>query len=191
MSVQPLEIAARLFGRAPEHPSRAERRVMRHLADNTPISRDTHGEFEDRRTLGERAADRIATFGGSWVFLGLFGLVLVAWVVLNAVVLRGPERAFDPYPFILLNLVLSMLAAMQAPIIMMSQNRQAAKDRLDAAHDYEVNLKSEIEIRSLHEKFDLLRQEKWMELVLQQQQQIQLLERLLERVEGRELDEEA
>jgi uncharacterized membrane protein len=185
MSVQPAEVARRLFRRAHERRSGVERRVMRHLTENTPISRDTQQEFEDERTLGQRAADRIAAFGGSWTFLGLFALVLASWVLVNSLLLRAPARAFDPYPYILLNLFLSMLAAIQAPVIMMSQNRQSAKDRLDASHDYEVNLKAEIEIRSLHEKLDLLRKEEWLELVVIQQQQIQMLERLLERVEDR------
>jgi uncharacterized membrane protein len=184
VNVQPQEIAKRIFLRERERLSNVEKRVLQHLVRHAPISRDTHKEFEDDRTPGERAADRIASFGGSWTFLGLFALVLVAWVVVNTVLLGRSGREFDPYPYILLNLVLSMLAAVQAPVIMMSQNRQAAKDRLDAAHDYEVNLKAEIEIQSLHEKLDLLRQEKWMELVTLQQRQIEMLQQLVEHAEG-------
>src|SRR6185295_10578400 len=131
-------------------------------------------------TFGERLADRIAAFGGSWTFLLLFLVVLVSWVGLNSLVLARRHEAFDPYPYILLNLFLSMIAALQAPIIMMSQNRQAAKDRLDAAHDYEVNLKAELEILSLHEKVDELRERKWGELIELQQEQIRMLMRLLE-----------
>lgn len=156
----------------------AQQRVLEHLVRGRHLSRDINREFRDRRTFGQRLADRIAAFGGSWTFIGLFLAALIGWVVLNST-LRG--RAFDPYPYILLNLFLSMLASLQAPIIMMSQNRQAAKDRLDAEHDYEVNLKAEIEIRTLHEKLDQLRDQEWGALVALQNQQIRLLERLLER----------
>ena len=109
------------------------------------------------------------------------GPLLVAWVVLNSLVLARRGEAFDPYPYILLNLFLSMTAALQAPVIMMSQNRMAARDRLEAAHDYEVNLMAEVEIRTLHDKLDQLRDRDWASLVAQQQEQIRLLERLLER----------
>ena len=110
--------------------------------------------FEERLTVGQRMADKVAAIGGSWGFIAGFGLFLLAWAFLNAVVLVG--HAFDPYPFIFLNLLLSMLAAIQAPIIMMSQNRQAAKDRLEAALDYEVNVRAEMAIADLHEKMDRL-----------------------------------
>jgi uncharacterized membrane protein len=119
-----------------------------------PQARDVNEVFEERLTFGERLADRVAAVGGSWSFIIGFSLFLVAWAILNTVVLAA--RAFDPFPFIFLNLMLSMLAALQAPIIMMSQNRQAAKDRLEARLDYETNLRSEAEIASLHEKIDLL-----------------------------------
>ena len=128
----------------------------------------------------QRLADRIAEFGGSWTFILIFCALLLAWVALNSFILAKRSEAFDPYPYILLNLFLSMLAALQAPIIMMSQNRQAQKDRLAAAHDYEVNLKAELEIRHLHEKLDELREQKWAELIAIQQEQIQLLTRLLD-----------
>nr|WP_276204946.1 DUF1003 domain-containing protein [Kushneria phosphatilytica] len=121
----------------------------------------------------------MATFGGSWTFILLFLAVLGTWILLNSVVLATWAHAFDPYPYILLNLFLSLLAAIQAPIIMMSQNRQAARDRLEAAHDYEVNLKSELEIRELHDKLDQLREHQWLALIEQQNQQIRLLEILL------------
>ena len=120
----------------------------------SPQVRDVNQVFEERLTFGERLADRVAAVGGSWSFIVGFGLFLVAWAILNTVVLVG--RAFDPFPFIFLNLVLSMLAALQAPIIMMSQNRQAAKDRLEARLDYETNLRAEAQIASLHDKVDLL-----------------------------------
>jgi uncharacterized membrane protein len=115
---------------------------------------DVNRIFDERLTFGERLADKVAAIGGSWGFIVGFGLFLIAWAVLNTIVLA--TRAFDPFPFIFLNLMLSMLAALQAPIIMMSQNRQAAKDRLEARLDYETNLRSEAEIAALHEKIDLL-----------------------------------
>lgn len=172
------ELAQRFLRTEWDHLTKAEKRVIEGLVRRELISRDLGRESQDQRTLGERAADRIAAFGGSWPFIGSFGLVLAAWVVLNSVVL-GAGRAFDPFPYILLNLFLSMLASLQAPIIMMSQNRQSAKDREQATHDYEVNLKAELEIRDLHDKFDELRSDRWRDLVEMQQRQIELLERLL------------
>jgi uncharacterized membrane protein len=162
-----------------------ERRIVEYLLGGRRVTRDVNREFADARTFGERLADRIAAFGGSWTFILLFAAVLLAWVALNSVVLARAHRAFDPYPYILLNLFLSMLAALQAPIIMMSQNRQAARDRLEAAHDYEVNLTAEIEIRTLHDKLDQLRERDWAELVVLQQDQIRMLQRLLARADSR------
>ncbi|WP_313535782.1 DUF1003 domain-containing protein [Sphingomonas sp.] len=117
-------------------------------------SRDLNAVFDERLTVGERLADRVAAVGGSWGFIIGFGVFLAAWAVLNTVVLAA--HAFDPFPFIFLNLMLSMLAALQAPIIMMSQNRQAAKDRLEARLDYETNLRAEAQIEELHAKIDAL-----------------------------------
>jgi uncharacterized membrane protein len=154
-----------------------EQNVLHSISARTTVSRDT-GVGGDKRTFGERAADRIAAFGGSWTFILLFVGVLLGWIVTNTILLVRSGSTFDPYPFILLNLLLSMVAALQAPIIMMSQNRQAAKDRLDAAHDYEVNLKAELEIVRLHEKIDDIREQKWEELVALQQEQIVLLKAL-------------
>ena len=162
----------------------AEQRVLQYLLDKRRVTRDVNREMEDARTVGQRVADRIAAFGGSWTFILLFLAVLVAWVALNSLVLARRHSAFDPYPYILLNLFLSMIAALQAPVIMMSQNRQAARDRMEAAHDYEVNLMAEVEIRTLHDKLDQLRERDWVALVAQQQDQIRLLERLLARAEG-------
>ena len=119
-----------------------------------PHSRDPNEIFAERLTFGEKLADRVAAVGGSWSFIIGFGLFLAVWAVLNTVVLAA--NAFDPFPFIFLNLMLSMLAALQAPIIMMSQNRQAAKDRLEARLDYETNQRSEVEIANLHAKIDAL-----------------------------------
>ena len=156
-----------------------EQRVVQHFGERLPISRDTGQEFENKLTFGQRLADKVATFGGSWTFIIIFAGILLSWVLLNTFLLARRGDSFDPYPYILLNLFLSMLAAVQAPIILMSQNRQSIKDRLDAAHDYEVNLKAELEILSLHEKIDELREKNWTELMLMQQEQIQLLTQLL------------
>lgn len=151
-----------------------------HPVPKPPLARDTNKEFDTQLTFGQRLADKVAAFGGSWTFIILFAAVLAAWIVLNSVILARRHEAFDPYPYILLNLFLSMTAAVQAPVIMMSQNRQAAKDRMDAAHDYEINLKAEMEIGRLHEKMDDLREQRWAELVSMQQEQIRLLQQLLE-----------
>ncbi len=143
-----------------------ERHVIERVARRIAVSRDVGTSFEEGRTFGERLADRIAAFGGSWTFLMLFGAAIAAWVAINTLLLvRTGQQPFDPYPFILLNLFLSLVAAIQAPVIMMSQNRQAAKDRVQAGHDYEVNLKAEIEIMALHEKMDELRQKDLKELI--------------------------
>ena len=129
-----------------------------------------------RPTFGERVADRVAEFGGSWTFIILFSSILLSWIGLNTFVLIN--RPFDPYPYILLNLVLSTVAALQAPVIMMSQNRQSTKDRENAENDYMVNLKAEIEVRHLHEKIDLMMEEQYKHLFEIQQQQLKLLEDL-------------
>ncbi|MFO1033949.1 MAG: DUF1003 domain-containing protein [Hyphomicrobiales bacterium] len=131
-----------------------ERHVIERIAKRVVVARDLGEAHQQDRTFGQRLADRVAAFGGSWTFIGLFALSIFVWVVLNTWLLTRP---FDPFPYILLNLFLSLVAAIQAPIIMMSQNRQAAKDRLQATHDYEVNLKAEIEIMALHEKLDEMR----------------------------------
>lgn len=153
--------------------------VARHVAARTPIARNLAKEFDENATLGQRCADAVATFGGSWVFLIIFGATLLVWVLLNALILVRHGKTFDPYPYILLNLFLSMLAAVQAPIILMSQNRQAEKDRINAEHDYEVNLKAELEIMLLHEKVDLLREGQWGQLLELQEEQLKLLGHLL------------
>ncbi|MEI6080589.1 MAG: DUF1003 domain-containing protein [bacterium] len=124
-------------------------------------------------TLGQKLADKVANFGGSWVFISAFGVFLLIWILLNVYWLMN--KAFDPYPFIFLNLILSCLAALQAPIIMMSQNRQEDKDRIRARSDYMINLKSEMEIRSLHSKIDLLISEEMKTLFQVQQSQMEIL----------------
>jgi uncharacterized membrane protein len=152
-----------------------EQRVIERLTQRLHIIRNINREYEETLTLGQRLADRIALFGGSWMFILLFLWLLVAWIALNTVVFLPFSKSFDPYPYIFLNLILSMLAALQAPVILMSQNRYAAKIRIAAEHDYEVNLKSELEILALHKKIDTLREQQWVELVAMQQEQIQLL----------------
>ena len=149
-----------------------EEGVLESMRRHELVSTDTP-DFEGRLTLGQRLADRIATFGGSWTFLISFFSFLLVWIAVNVFVIAA--RPFDPYPFILLNLILSCLAAIQAPVIMMSQNRQEAKDRIRAEHDYKINLKAELEIRHLHEKMDHLLMQQWERLVEIQQVQIELL----------------
>lgn len=174
----PEHLSHRWFGKASKELAEAERRVIESASARRPVSRDVNAGFSTASTFGERLADRVAAFGGSWVFISLFGLCLFVWTGLN-LLLR--KEAFDPYPFIFLNLVLSMLAAVQAPIIMMSQNRQATRDRFDAANDYQVNLKAEIEIMALHEKLDEMRDRQMQELILRQQEQIELLTQMMKR----------
>lgn len=150
-----------------------EREVISSMQRHELLTKNIEDEFDKNWTLGERLADKIATFGGSWSFLICFALFLVGWIILNTVILL--VKPLDPYPFILLNLVLSCLAAIQAPIIMMSQNRQEAKDRLRSQHDYQVNLKAELEIRHLHEKVDHLLSHQWNRLAQIQEIQLDLL----------------
>lgn len=156
-----------------------EQEVLHSLHEHETLSKDVDTEFEHEWTAGERWADRIATFGGSWTFLICFAVFLALWIGFNSVVLYS--RPPDPYPYILLNLVLSCLAAIQAPVIMMSQNRQEAKDRLRSQHDYQVNLKAELEIRHLHEKVDHLLSHQWERLAQIQEIQLELLSELSKR----------
>ena len=174
------EISEKLFRRKYEQLNEQEKKLADRLAERTPISRNVAKDFSEQSTFGQRLADRVTAFGGSWTFISLFGAVLFLWILLNALLLIKLGSTFDPYPYILLNLVLSMLAAVQAPIILMSQNREADKDRLSAEHDYEVNLKAELEIMALHEKVDLLREKQWSELISIQQEQLKLLGQLVE-----------
>ncbi|MFB9241567.1 DUF1003 domain-containing protein [Massilia antarctica] len=149
--------------------------VAKHIAERRALTPNQHAA-EDDATFGQRAADAVASFGGSWTFIMLFALVLVSWVVLNSFLLtRVGAKPFDPYPYILLNLFLSMLASIQAPVILMSQNRQGEIDRLNAQNDYEINLKAELEIMALHEKMDALKMHKITEM---QHEQLRLLHAL-------------
>ena len=151
--MRPFDDAAQiLFGKSADQLDETVREVLLHSREGRILSEDRNVAYEARQSLGDRVADAIARVGGSWTFIIGFLLFLVVWTLANTVLLS--RDAFDPYPFIFLNLVLSMLAALQAPIIMMSQNRQAARDRFEASKDYEVNLKAEIELIALHHKID-------------------------------------
>ena len=156
-----------------------ERSIVQAWLSRQVRSRDPNLAFDAQITFGQRVADKVAQIGGSWTFIGVFMTGLAAWMALN----QEMDRPFDPFPYILLNLLLSCLAALQAPVIMMSQNRQALKDRSDARTDYEVNVRAEMEILSLHTKLDLLREEDWRRLcgaVEQQQVVLASIERRLE-----------
>ncbi len=174
-------IAEKLLGSSYENMDARTQKVARHITDRKHISIDPSKAMDNNIRLGQRAADAVAKFGGSWTFIGLFAITLICWVVLNSFLLVNYDKSFDPYPYILLNLFLSMLASIQAPIILMSQNRQGEKDRLNADHDYEVNLKAELEIMLLNEKMDTLREGQWAELIAIQKEQLRLLGALLEK----------
>ncbi|GMB82257.1 DUF1003 domain-containing protein [Shinella zoogloeoides] len=151
--MRPFDDAAQiLFGKPADQLDETEREVLLHSREGRILSEDRNIAYEAKQSVGERVADAIARIGGSWAFIIGFLVFLVVWTIANTLLLT--KDAFDPYPFIFLNLVLSMLAALQAPIIMMSQNRQAARDRFEASKDYEVNLKAEIELMALHHKID-------------------------------------
>jgi uncharacterized membrane protein len=153
--------------------------VVRSLQEQDLLSKNLNAEYDRQLTLGQRLADKIADFGGSWRFIGIFGAVLFSWITVNTTIFL--VKPFDPYPYIFLNLVLSCLAAIQAPVIMMSQNRQEEKDRLRAEYDYKVNLKAELEIRHLHEKIDHLLKSQWQRLLEIQEIQTELMEEIAER----------
>jgi len=172
---QPGEVATKLLGVPFETLDEQTQRVARHVAEGRHIARNITKSYDEETNFGQRAADRVASFGGSWTFVGLFAGVMLAWVGLNAFLLASRGRTFDPFPYILLNLFLSMLAAIQAPVILMSQNRHSERDRLNAEHDYEVNLKAELDIMLLHEKLDQLRETQWEELLAIQKEQLELL----------------
>lgn len=174
MKNQPLHYIRQLMDTENKQLAKLYEIVKESLEEESLLTRRLSEENESKKlTFGERLADKVATFGGSWTFIISFGAVLLGWVLLNSVLLA--QKPFDPYPYILLNLVLSCLAALQAPIIMMSQNRQEAKDRERAENDYLVNLKAEIEIRNLHQKIDLSIVDQYQHLCEIQQRQIELL----------------
>lgn len=166
-----------LLGKETEELTQLEEEVRKSIEQHEILSKNINDVFDSKLSLGERLADRIAEFGGSWRFIITFVSILIVWIVINSIqLLKAP---FDPYPYILLNLLLSCLAALQAPVIMMSQNRQEAKDRMRAEHDFEVNLKAELEIRNLNAKFDQLITHQWQRLLEIQQIQIDMIEDLV------------
>jgi uncharacterized membrane protein len=152
--------------------STIEQEVLKSIQDEALLSRDLNQEFREQLSLGEKISDKVAEFGGSWKFIILFLAVLFLWITINSLVFLF--KPIDPYPYILLNLMLSCIAALQAPVIMMSQNRQETKDRLRSKQDYQVNLKAELEIRSLHEKIDHLIFKQWHRLLEIQKIQLEL-----------------
>lgn len=153
-----------------------EQEVINSLHDSELLAENPNKTYSEKVSFGDRVADKVAKFGGSWSFIITFFAVLVGWILINTIVLLN--RAFDPYPFILMNLILSCIAAIQAPIIMMSQNRQETKDRIRSENDYKVNLKAEIEVRTLHEKVDHLLLDQWSRLMKSQEVQLEMLEEL-------------
>lgn len=160
-----------------------EKKVVATLMDKTTLSDKIDGADAQILTLGQKIADKVAAFGGSWTFIISFGIFILFWIALNIVWFAN--KGFDPYPFILLNLLLSCLAALQAPVIMMSQNRQEEKDRERAKKDYMINLKSEVEIRTLHEKIDHLITHQQQELLEIQKVQIEMINDVLQRIGDR------
>lgn len=138
------------------------------------VTQNANQQYDEAASLGDRVSDKLSALAGSWAFIISFMVIILGWTLINSFLLTN--QAFDPYPFVFLNLVLSMLAAIQAPVIMISQNRQSEKDRLKVDLDYHVNLKAEAEIATLHHKLDMLREEQWAELVAMQQEQIKLLQ---------------
>jgi uncharacterized membrane protein/uncharacterized membrane protein YeaQ/YmgE (transglycosylase-associated protein family) len=154
-----------------------ERAILSRLLNRERWSRDPNVAFDAQATFGERVADRVATFGGSWTFIGIFAIFMVSWMAL-----QDMTRPFDPFSYILLNLMLSCLAALQAPVIMMSQNRQAARDRSDAKTDYEVNVRAEMEITAVHAKLDMLREQEWLRLLVMLEEQQRTLESISSRL---------
>ena len=156
--------------------SELDRQVVESIAKQDTISENSEEEFEEHRTFPDRVSDSMAAFGGSWWFLISFAAILLVWIGLNLV--QGESKAFDPYPFILLNLMLSCIAAIQAPVIMMSQKRQEVKDRLRSFNEYRVNLKAELEVRHLHEKLDYLISRQWTRLAEMQQMQLDAMNEL-------------
>jgi len=160
-----------------DHQKKLNEIVLQSIEQEKLLLQSISEPKEEQLTLGQRLADRVARFGGSWKFISWFVITLAVWIAFN-LIFTGRNR-FDPYPFILLNLLLSCLAAIQAPVIMMSQNRQEEKDRKRNENDYVVNLKAEIEIRTLHQKIDLLIQEQFKQLIESQAEQIKLLQSII------------
>ncbi len=176
MAVNRTETAKRFLAKELEKLSEQERQVVERFINRGQVARNVAHEFEEKLTFGQRLADRFAQVIGSWRFIVIQSVMLAVWIALN---ITAYAYHWDPYPFILLNLAMSFQAAYAAPILMMSQNRQSEKDHLQAKNDYEVNLKAELEIMQLHEKFNDLRDSLWVDLMRTQQHQIEMLERLV------------
>lgn len=149
-------LARALLGMKFSELSEEEQRVIESIANREPVAENVNEIFIEELTYGQRLADKVVRFGGSWPFITIFLLFMIVWVLINSYLLVDPFKPFDPYPYILLNLALSTLAALQAPVIMMTQNRQAAKDRVEMDANYQVSLKMDLEIMHLHEKLDKL-----------------------------------
>lgn len=147
-------LAKALLGISYNELSKTEQSVIESIAESETIVENVNLKFHEQLSLGQRLADKISAFGGSWTFIIIFLSILVSWMLINSLYLVSPKEPFDPFPYILLNLVLSTIAALQAPVIMMSQNRQTAKDRLDITENYKVSLKTDLEIIRLHQKID-------------------------------------
>ena len=179
MPVTRSDTASKFLAKELEKLSEQERDIVERFISRGRVARNVAKEFEEHLTLGQRISDDVAAMMGSWRFIIIQSTLLAVWVVLN---ISAYINHWDPYPFILLNLALSFQAAYAAPIIMMSQNRQSEKDRMQSRNDYEVDMKAEMEIMQLHEKFNELRDSYWADLVRMQQQQIEMLERLLAEV---------
>jgi len=156
--------------------------VIKALRKGDVVASNVAEEFEEQATFGQRVADKVAEFGGSWAFMGSFGAVLALWIALNSIHLL--HKPFDPFPYILLNLCLSCLASIQAPVIMMSQNRQEARDRLRSENDYQINLKAELEIRAIDAKMDQLLTHQWQHLLEIQQIQTEMVEEMTRHIRG-------
>jgi uncharacterized membrane protein len=178
------ELAQQLLSSAYKDLSPVQRSVIDLIANEAPTNVDPALKH-DHRAFGERLADQVAAVGGSWGFIVAFLLMLAFWMIWNELT-KGHRLAFDPYPFIFLNLVLSMVAAIQAPVIMMSQNRAAARDRDAADHDYVVNLRAELEIMHLHDKIDAMRQKQMIELLKRQNEAIRLLRGQVEKLSSKD-----
>ena len=179
MPVTRNDTARKFLAKELEKLSEQERDIVQRFISRGRVARNVALEFDEHLTLGQRISDGVAEMMGSWRFIIAQSTLLALWVVLN---ISAYIHHWDPYPFILLNLALSFQAAYAAPIIMMSQNRQSDKDRMQSKNDYEVDMKAEMEIMQLHEKFNELRDSYWADLVRMQQQQIEMLERLVEEV---------
>ncbi|MGH9763491.1 MAG: DUF1003 domain-containing protein [Blastocatellia bacterium] len=179
MTINRLDTARKFFNHEFDRLGRQENGILERFLKRRRASRDVNTEFESKLTVGQRVADRVASTMGSWSFIIIQSVILSIWVVLNVIAI---VQHWDPYPFILLNLALSFQAAYAAPIIMMSQNRQAEKDRLQSTYDFEIDTKAELEILQLHDKFNEMRDRHWVDLVEMQQRQIDMLERLVAQV---------